>query len=64
MAKLTELKTSKLSITTDEELEAWKATWDGESYPPPEVHRYMNEVVFPREEKYTKELVQWMKRRS
>ena len=35
-------------ITTDEELEAWKTTWDGKSPIPPEVNEYMLTVVLPR----------------
>lgn len=61
MTKLTELKNPPLKITSDEELDAWKSTWDGVSNPPKEVYEYMTNVVFPREQEFSDRLMkQWM----
>jgi hypothetical protein len=35
-------------ITSDEELEKWKSTWDRKSKPPAEVLNYIRNVVIPR----------------
>lgn len=48
MSKLNELKNSSINITTDQELEEWKKTWDKVSRPPKSVFEYMTKVVLPR----------------
>lgn len=50
MKKINELKQNPIFIADDEELEAWKSSWDGKSYPPPEVIRYMLDVALPRQD--------------
>lgn len=45
------MQLNELRITSDDELEAWKKTWNGTAESVPEaVHRYMHEVVFPKRE--------------
>lgn len=38
----------KQKIRNDDDLNRWKASWDGVSEPPQHVVKYMNTVVLPR----------------
>ena len=43
-----ETKIKRIEISHDEELEAWKSTWDGKSKPPIEVMNFIHTVLFPQ----------------
>ena len=48
------MQLNELRITSDDELEAWKKTWDGVSIPPTYVQEYMQQKRVEMHNRYNR----------